>query len=226
MTFVHRSRRREGHDLPSSTAPDPGTGISLAPGSWRRSLWHRSSEPASNSNSVAQSDPILWHERLESDARLLRLVQAIAADVEHGLRRERALSSAVEVHEDRLCPDAWHPEYEGDEHTCVYAYDGEGPICLCCEAVWKDKLHYGQVCPCCVMSDRQSCPCHLSSIFKFPGTKYILGTASPTPTAVASPTAVAEAASAPPLSSASIAPSPLSLNLLSYTPPHSTQAKD
>jgi len=39
-------------------------------------------------------------------------------------------------------------------------------------------------------------------------------------------TAVPEAASAPPLSSASIAPSTLSSNLLSYTPPHSTQTGD
>jgi len=40
------------------------------------------------------------------------------------------------------------------------------------------------------------------------------------------PTPPAAPASAPPLSSASIAPSPLSLNLLSYTPPHSTQTGD
>ena len=40
------------------------------------------------------------------------------------------------------------------------------------------------------------------------------------------PTPPAAHASAPPLSSASIAPSPLSLNLLSYTPPHSTQTGD
>jgi len=40
------------------------------------------------------------------------------------------------------------------------------------------------------------------------------------------PTPPAAPASAPPLSSALIAPSPLSLNLLSYTPPHSTQTGD
>ena len=38
---VRRSRRGEGHaPPPSSTATDPGTGISPSPGSWRRSL-HR-----------------------------------------------------------------------------------------------------------------------------------------------------------------------------------------
>ena len=51
----------------------------------------------------------------------------MAADVDHRLRRERAPSSAAEVHEDRLCPDLWQQEYEGDEYTCSYAYDGEGP---------------------------------------------------------------------------------------------------
>jgi len=40
------------------------------------------------------------------------------------------------------------------------------------------------------------------------------------------PTPPAAPALAPPLSSASDAPSPLSLNLLSYTPPHSTQTGD
>ena len=50
---VRRSRRGEGHaPLPSSTATNPGTGISPSPGSWRRSL-HRSSAPARNSNSGA-----------------------------------------------------------------------------------------------------------------------------------------------------------------------------
>ena len=50
---VRRSRRVEGHGpLPSSTAKDPGTGISHSPGSWRHSL-HRSSAPARNSNSGA-----------------------------------------------------------------------------------------------------------------------------------------------------------------------------
>ena len=50
---VRRSRRGEGHaPLPSSTATDPGIGISPSPGSWRRSL-HRSSVPARNSNSGA-----------------------------------------------------------------------------------------------------------------------------------------------------------------------------
>jgi len=48
---VRRSRRGEGHSpLPSSTATDPGTGISPSPWSWRCSL-HRSSAPARNSNS-------------------------------------------------------------------------------------------------------------------------------------------------------------------------------
>ena len=50
---VRRSRRGEGHaPLPSSTATDPGTGISPTPGSRQRSL-HRSSAPARNSNSGA-----------------------------------------------------------------------------------------------------------------------------------------------------------------------------
>jgi len=45
--------RGEGYALlPSSTATDPGTGISPSPGSWRHSL-HRSSAPARNSNSGA-----------------------------------------------------------------------------------------------------------------------------------------------------------------------------
>ena len=104
-------------------------------------------------------------------------------------------------------------------------------MCPGCEAVWKDEPYYGQVCCCCRMSHRCSCRCNLSSIFKFPDTliksspnpQYILGTASPTPTAVASLTAVPEAASAPLFLSASIALSPLSLSLLYYTPPHSTQ---
>ena len=52
---VRRSRRGEGHaPLPSSTATDPGTGISPPPGSRHRSL-HRSSTPARNSNSGACS---------------------------------------------------------------------------------------------------------------------------------------------------------------------------
>ena len=56
---VHRSRWGEGHaPLPSSTATDPGTGISPSPGSWRRSLY-RSSAPARNSNSGASDDAVL-----------------------------------------------------------------------------------------------------------------------------------------------------------------------
>ena len=80
---VRCSRRREGHALPSSTATDLGTGISPSPGSWRRSLRHRSSAPARNSNSGAQDDPSCRHERLESVARLLLLQRAMAADVDH-----------------------------------------------------------------------------------------------------------------------------------------------
>ena len=98
--------------LPLSTDTDPGTGISLSPGSWRRSLQHRKSAPARNSDSVA-----------ESDARLLRLERAMAEDVTHCLRRERAPSSAAEVHEDCLCPDTWHPEY--DLHARVVRPSGK-----------------------------------------------------------------------------------------------------
>jgi len=95
-----------------------------------------------------------------SVARLLRLEKAMAADVGHRLRREREPSSAAEVYKDLLCPDAWHPEYEGDEHTCSHAYDDEGerdnvvywktkrkikndlqddegPMCTGCEAIWR-----------------------------------------------------------------------------------------
>jgi len=57
---VRRSRRREGHALPSSTTMDPGTGISLSPGSWRRSR-HRSSAPARNSNPGASYAAALSH---------------------------------------------------------------------------------------------------------------------------------------------------------------------
>jgi len=78
---------------------------------------------------------------------------------------------------------------------------------------------------CCVRTARYSCRCHLSSIFKFPGTliksspspQYIPGTASPTPTAVASLTPGPKAGSVSLLSSVSIAPSPVSLNLLPYS---------
>ena len=56
---VRGSHRGEGHaPLPSSTATDPGTGISPSPGSWRRSL-HRSSAPARNSNSGASDAAVL-----------------------------------------------------------------------------------------------------------------------------------------------------------------------
>ena len=41
----------------------------------------------------------------------------MAADVTHRLQRERAPSSAAEVHEDLLFLDAYYPEYEGNEHT-------------------------------------------------------------------------------------------------------------
>jgi len=160
-------------------------------------LCGKGAAPARNSNSGAQDDPLCQHERLESVARLLRLQRAMAADVGHRPRCERAPSSAAEVHEDRLCPDLWQPEYEGDESTCSYAYDGEGPMCTGCEAVWKDKPFYGQGCRCCFRTACRSCRCNSSSdgIFKFPGTlikssphpQYIPGIAPPTPTAVSSP---------------------------------------
>jgi len=81
--------------LPSSTAADPVTGISLSPGSPRRSLRRRSSAPAKKSNSVA-----------EDDARRLRRERAVAEDVAHHLQRERSLASVAEVHEELVCPDA------------------------------------------------------------------------------------------------------------------------
>jgi len=65
----------------------------------------------------------------ESDASLLRLERAMAADVALRLWRERVPSSAAEVHGDLRCPDTWHPEYDGDEHACCHIYDGGGP-CL------------------------------------------------------------------------------------------------
>jgi len=44
------------HGFPLLSAADPGAGISLSPGSCRRSLLHRSSAPAKNSNSVAKDN--------------------------------------------------------------------------------------------------------------------------------------------------------------------------
>ena len=55
---VRRSRRREGHALPSLTVMDLGTGISPLPGS-RRRMWHRSSAPVRNSNSEASHTALL-----------------------------------------------------------------------------------------------------------------------------------------------------------------------
>jgi len=51
-------RGEEHAPLPSSTATDPGAGISPSTGSWRRSL-HRSSAPARNSNSGASNAVVL-----------------------------------------------------------------------------------------------------------------------------------------------------------------------
>ena len=197
---VRRSRRREGHALFSSTATDPGNGISPSPGSWRRSLRHRSSAPARNSHSVEGSDDspprhLERHEQVETVARLLQLERTMAADIAHRLQRERAPSSAAKVHEDLLCPDTYHPEYEGNEHTYSFKYNREGPPCQGCEAVWKNEPFYGNTCRCCFLSADKSCRCRRDGPFKFPGTlikspphpQYIPGIAPPTPTAVSSP---------------------------------------
>jgi len=111
------------------------------------------------------------------------------------LRREHAPSSAAEVHEDLLCPDEYHSEYEGDEHTCAFASDCAGPPCQGCEAVWKDEPFYGDTCRCCFGGGTgKSCRCRRDGPFKFPGTliraspnpQYIPGIAPPA--TVSSPT--------------------------------------
>jgi len=167
------------YDLPSSTAPDLARGSRSRPdpgsalcgtGAPRlpeiQILWHRAIPFFGMSE---ESDPLLRHERLESDARLLRLERAMTADVEHRIMSERR-ALRRKIMKTASAPDEWHPEYESDEVTCAYTYDSEGPMCTGCEAVWKDEPFYGQVCRCCVKSARRLCRCHLSSIFKFPGT--------------------------------------------------------
>ena len=62
---------------------------------------------------------ILQHERVETIARLLQLELAMATDVTHRLQRERAPSSAAEIHEEFLGPDAYYRKYDGNEHILL-----------------------------------------------------------------------------------------------------------
>jgi len=56
------------------------------------------------------------------------------------LKLKKKIGPSIEyLSEGSLCPDAWHPEYEGDKHTCSLTHDCEELLCHGCDAVWKDE---------------------------------------------------------------------------------------